>query len=260
MKIYSNEKRIASRAKWGRRTSMAGLIILMLGMLASLSPGYLINQPDDQWLKASALGDFLLRGGWVYVSMSALLFGFILGQIGNSSMRQFQKSPRPDQVVSRALKGFDDRNHLYAWATPGDLVFAGPAGIFVFITRDLAGKLNVIDGKVKQSFSLRRFFAFGQEAPGLPVAEAQDAADKVSEWLTQAVGGEEPVPVKPIVVFTNDKAELEVESAAAPVIHHKQLKNHLRNELRNNRISRSVLQKAVAQLDEEAARRGAEVE
>lgn len=259
MQIYVNSKRIASRAKVGRRASLAGLLILGLGMLTSLSPGYIATRPEGHWLSTSALGQWLVFGGWLYISMTALLLGFFLGQIGNANMRRFQKSPRPDEVVARALKGFDDRNHLYAFATPGDLVFAGPAGLYAIVTRDLEGEVKVINDRVKQSFTWRRFFAFGQETPGLPVADAEAAAQKVSAWLHKQGATAEPAAVQPLVVFTNDKAQLEVQNASQPVLHQKQLKAFLREQLRAARVSKSDLTSVVEHLDAEAQRQGAQV-
>jgi len=259
MQIYVNSKRITNRAKIGRRASLAGLLILGLGMLASLAPGYIATRSAEHWLQASPLGQWLMGGGWLYISMTALLLGFFLGQIGNANMRRFQKSPRPDEVVARALKGFDDRNHLYAFATPGDLVFAGPAGLYAIVTRDLDGELKVINNRIKQAFHWRRFFAFGQEAPGLPVADAEVAAQKVSEWLHKQGATTEPPAVQPLVIFTNDKAQLEVQSASQPVMHHKQLKQYLRNELRAARVSKTDLASIVEHLDAEAQRRGAQI-
>lgn len=262
MQTYVNSKRITSRAKLGRRASLIGLLILAIGMLASLSPGYIVSRPEGHWLRQAELGQWLVNGGWLYVSMLALLVGFFLGQFGNANMRRFQKSPRPDEVVARALKGFDDRNHLYAWATPGDLVFAGPAGVFSIVTRDLEGQVTVANNRIKQPFSLRRFLAFGQEAPGLPVADAEVAAEKVSEWLQKndVISESDEVEVQPLVVFTNDKVELEVQSATQPVLLHKQLKQYLRNQLRESRISKDTLASIVEALDAEAERRGATVE
>ena len=41
MQVYVNEKYIADRAKMGRRTSMIGLMILGVGMVATFAPGWL---------------------------------------------------------------------------------------------------------------------------------------------------------------------------------------------------------------------------
>ncbi|RME44881.1 MAG: hypothetical protein D6791_12120, partial [Chloroflexi bacterium] len=231
---------------------------LMLGMLASFSPSMIAGwQESGNSLADTALAQWLLNGGWVTASMLCLLVGFILGQLGNQNMRRFMRSPRSDQVVARALKGFDDRNKLYVWATPVDLVFAGPAGVYTITTRDLDGEITIANDRVRQPFRWRRFFAFGQEPGGQPALEAQQMAEKLRRWLAEKLGPDAQFEVKPLVVFTNDKARLQVQSASAPVVHHKNLKQHLRKELRNQRINKDVLTAIIEQLDSEAERRGA---
>lgn len=259
MRIYTNEKFIEKRTKLGRRTSMAGLVILMIGMAASFSPGLIAGWAESgNELANTALAQWLVGGGWLFVSMGALLIGFLLGQIGNANVRSFATSPRADQVVAKALKGFDDRNHLYAWAEPTDLVLAGPAGIFSFVTRSIGGTITIRDGKVKQPFSIRRLiFAFGQEPAGLPGEEAQGDANKLGAWLAEQIGSDEPVGVKPIVVFTNEKVQLDVQDSDVPIIHYKQLKQYLNKEIRGNRLDKTTLTKSIESLDAEAVRRGA---
>ncbi|HEY52329.1 MAG TPA: hypothetical protein G4N94_02600, partial [Caldilineae bacterium] len=116
-------------------------------------------------------------------------------------------------------------------------------------------------GKIKQPFSFRRIlFAFGQEPGGLPAEEAIGEANKLGEWLAEQLGSDEPVPVKPLVVFTNEKAELDVQDSTVPIIHYKQLKQYLNKELRGSRLNKTTLTAAIAKLDEEAERRGAEAE
>jgi len=143
MRIYTNNNLILKKGKLGRRLSMAGLIILGLGMLASFAPGMI-----QKWIDSGnelAQNPFILwtyNGGWLYLSLGALILGFILGQIGNAYMRRFLKPRRPDAVIAQALKGFDDRNRLYAWASPIDLAFAGPAGVFAIVTRDVGGQIT----------------------------------------------------------------------------------------------------------------------
>jgi len=262
MRIYTNEKFIEKRTKLGRRTSMAGLVILMIGMAASFSPGFIAGwETSNPDLYNTFWAQWLVGGGWLFVSMGALLIGFLLGQIGNANVRSFAAHPRADQVIAKALKGFDDRNHLYAWAEPTDLVLAGPAGIFAFVTRGIGGNVTIRDGKVKQPFSIRRLiFAFGQEPAGLPGEEAQGDANKLGAWLSEQIGNDEPVAVQPLVVFTNENVQLDVQDSDVPIIHYKQLKQHLNKEIRGKRLDKTTLTKSVESLDAEAERRGAEVE
>ncbi len=260
MRIYANNDTIAKKGKLGRRLSMAGLLILGLGMLASFAPGTIAK-----WIETGnslAENPFILwtyNGGWLYLSMGALIGGFILGQIGNQYMRRYLRPNRPDIIISKALKGFDDRNRLYVWASPVDLVFVGPAGIYAIVGRDLAGRIEIVDGKVKIPFSLRKIlFFFGDEGAGRPLDEAQLDAAKLEEWLKKELGEEAPLSVRPLVVFTNDKATLDVKKTDVPVVHYKQLKSFLRGQLKNKPLSKTTLQQVIEVMDAYAESKGAQ--
>lgn len=260
MQIYANTNYIQRRAKLGRRASLLGLAILAIGMVASFAPGW-IDRASDQGnsLAQSPLAQWLIGGGWLFVAFGALFVGFVIGQAGNHYMRRFQRSPRSDEVVAKALKGFDDRNHLYAWSTPGDLVFAGPTGIYSIATRDQGGNISIVGDRVRQPFSLRRaLLSFGQEGAGAPVQDAQASANKLGSWLQAELSAAELVAVNPLVVFINEKAQLEVEGASAPIVHIRQLKQYLRSQTCGAALSRETLKAAIERLDAEAERRGAE--
>jgi len=258
MRVYANNEAIAKKGKLGRRLSMAGLIILGLGMLASFSPGTI-----QKWIDTGnplAQNPFILwvyQGGWLYLSMAALIGGFVLGQIGNSYMRRYLRPNRPDTVIAKALKGFDDRNRLYVWASPVDLVFVGPAGIYAIVGKDLAGPVEIVDGKVKTPFSLRKIlFFFGDESAGRPLDEAQYDAEKLEKWLREQLGEAFNVHVQPLVVFTNDKVQLKVSDPDAPVIPYKQLKSYLRTQLKRKPITKPALQRVVEVMDAYAESQG----
>ncbi len=259
MRVYANNKLIAKKGVFGRRLSMAGLIILGLGMLASFAPSIIQKWIASQNpLAQTPFVQWVFKGGWVYLSMVALILGFILGQIGNHYMRRYLRPLRPDMIIAKALKAFDDRNRLYVWSSPADLVFAGPAGIFAIATNDTAGKITLHNGKVQTPFSFKKIlFFFGAEGTGRPLDEARLGAEKLSEWLTENLGEEASQIVQPLVVFTSDKADLTVEDADMPVLQYKQLKSYLRTQLRSKPINKSTLRQAIAALDAYAENKGA---
>jgi len=257
MRIYANKTLITKKGILGRRISMAGLIILGIGMLSSFAPSFIQKwQNSGNALAQNSFVQWVFTGGWIYLSMGALILGFILGQIGNFYMRRFLRPVRPDMIISRALKGFDDRNRLYVWASPVDLVAVGPAGIFTFATRDTGGKITLRNGKVKTPFSLRKIlFFFGDESLGRPLDEAKSDAARLTDWLSERVEGE--VEVTPLVVFTNDKAVLTIEDDDVPVLHYKQLKSFLRSQNRTRPINKKLLSQVVDVMDAYATASGA---
>ena len=260
MRVYANNEAIIKKGNWGRRLSVAGLLILGLGMLASFAPGMIQKwEASGNPLAQNPFIQWIYGGGWFYLSMGALIGGFILGQIGNSYMRRYLRPQRPDMVVAKALKGFDDRNRLYVWSSPIDLAFVGPAGIYAIVGRDLSGPIEIVDGRVKTPFSIRKLlFFFGSESGGHPIAEAQMDAEKLETWLKARLGEDARVTVHPLVVFTNDKADLKISDPDAPVIHYKQLKSYLRSQLKNKPITKPALQQVVEVMDAYAEQQGAQ--
>ncbi len=83
MKIIKNAKIIKNRNTIGQACSLGSLLILGLGLYLSF--------------QEQLIG----------LALIALIVGFILSQIGIFMGNRWGKSPRPDEVISASLKGFD---------------------------------------------------------------------------------------------------------------------------------------------------------
>ena len=83
MNIIINETLIKRNAKIAQFSMIGGLIVLAGGMVLSFSPNY---------------------ARYFYLSLLALLFGFILSQIGIYFTNRFGRRPRPDEQLNQALK------------------------------------------------------------------------------------------------------------------------------------------------------------
>lgn len=205
MQVITNEKLIKNRARLGRVASFAGLAILILGLVASLSP---------QWLLAS---------------FGCLLVGFLLSQVGIYNANRWVKEPRPDQTLDKILKGFDDRYHLYNYVLPAPHVLLTPFGFCVINPKDQGGKVRCQGKKWHHEAGWKRIWRlFGQEGLGNPTKEVQAEVEKLRRFLAQRVPGEE-APIEGVVVFTNPQVDLETENPAVPVLDGKQFKSFLRS-------------------------------
>ena len=85
MQIVTNESLIKRNARIGQVTSIAGLGVLVAGMIISFTRPELFV--------------------W---SLVALLAGFTLSQIGISFGNRWGRRPRPDEVLDASLQGLDD--------------------------------------------------------------------------------------------------------------------------------------------------------
>jgi hypothetical protein len=204
MQVSTNEKLISRRRRLGTYASFAGLGVLVVGMISSF------------------------RMQYIWYSLIFLIVGFLLAQFGNYNLRRWGRSPRPDEVIETALKGFDDRYHLYSWTLPAPFVLLSPQGLYSFVTRDQTGEITVNGSQWRSKFSLgRALLAFAQEGMGNPTSEAQEGASRLGNWI-RAELPDVPVEVLPAVVFINPKAQLQVNDPAVPVMDAASLKKWLR--------------------------------
>ena len=204
MQVSTNEKLIARRRRIGTYASFGGLGVLLAGMIASFQVQY------------------------IWYSLIALVAGFLLAQFGNYNLRRWGRSPRPDQVIETALKGFDDRYHLYSWSLPAPLVLLSPQGVYSFVTRDQAGEITVNGSQWRSKFTIgRALLAFAQEGLGNPSSEALEGASRLASWIKTELP-DVAIEVQPAVVFINAKAQLQVDEPTVPVMDAASLKKWLR--------------------------------
>jgi len=228
MRVTTNTKLIKRRSRFGTYASLGGIAILGLGMFASFQPKY------------------------VWVSLVALVAGFVLAQYGNYNLRRYGRSPRPDQIVEESLKGFDDRYHLYAWSLPVPYALLTPQGLYSFTTRDQAGQISVNGAQWKSKFSLgRALLAFSQEGMGNPTQEAQANAAKLTEWIRSKLP-ESTVTAQPAIIFIDPRAELQVTDPVVPVLDTKGVKKWLRGGGKGENIKAAEFRALEALFDETA--------
>ena len=204
MRVSTNDKLIRRRRRFGTYASLGGLAVLALGMVASL------------------------RMQYAWISLVALIVGFLLAQYGNYNLRRWGRSPRPDQVLEEALKGFDDRYHLYSWALPAPFVLLSPQGVYGFVTRDQTGQITSTGSQWRSKFSAGRvLLMFAQEGLGNPTSEALENIGRLDSWIKQQ-SPELAVSLQPVIVFINERAQLNITDPTVPVLDAKGLKKWLR--------------------------------
>src|SRR5690348_14839638 len=101
MRLITNEKVVKRNAAIGKYATIAGLVILIGGVVVSLNT-QTSNNPAYQW-----------------IPLGTLIVGFILSNVGTYYMNRFGREPRSDTALDGALKGFDDKYRLYNYYLPG---------------------------------------------------------------------------------------------------------------------------------------------
>ncbi len=222
MKVVTNSKLIKRNAKIGQYTSIGALVILGIGLYISF------KMPDK----------------FVY-SLLALLLGFLMSQIGMYYGNRWGRSPRPDELIDKALKGLGREYTVYHYVTAASHLLAGPAGIWTLMPYYQSGKIVYEKKRWKSKgggFLQSYLRLFGQENMGHPEIESETEIEATKRYLSKILPeGSEVPPIKALLLFTSPKAELNVEGAPLPAITPKDLKDFMRERSKDDPIRELML-------------------
>ncbi len=209
MKTVTDIKKIQRNAKIGKYANTGALIVLGIGLYVSFS------RPDQ----------FALSAG-------ALLIGFFLSQLGMYYGNRWGRTPRPDEVIDKSMKGLGREYTIYHYVTPVSHLILGPAGIWVILPYLISGTVvyekkrwKVKGGGFAQSY-LR---LFGQENIGRPDLEASSEVESLTRYFKRVLPPTtEMPPIRSALFFAHPKVELHVEESPLPVLTPKNLKDFMR--------------------------------
>jgi len=249
MKIYRNVSEIKRKETLGRRLSLFGLGILFVGLIASFVPSWF---PPTVIPSGNPLVEFLQQY-WTWISFAALPLGFLFASFGSYYVNRFARRrwpgmktvARPDEVLERNMKGFDDKYSYFAWSLPANQVIVGPSGVMVLALRSDRGKVSVQGDKWKEPFSFSRFFTvFAREGVGNPALELDEQMRKLRAVIEQAplpAGSAATVPIEPVAVFLNPEMQITLENPSVAVLRVDQLKDYVRKRTREVKVSPATM-------------------
>lgn len=217
MIIKTNETLIKRNRKIAQACSIGGLTILIAGMFVSF------RMPDK-----------------IAIAMGALIIGFVLSQIGIYFTNRWGRNPRPDEILNQALKGLDNKYHLFHYTTPVGHFLVGPAGLWILSTRHQRGTITFSNSRWHQKGGNLYLKIFGQEGLGRPDLELEHDIGKMENFIKELFP-EEPLPViKAALVFTSDRVKIDVaekDNPSAPTFHINKLKEFIRKTAKNKPVS-----------------------
>jgi hypothetical protein len=211
MYIISNDRLIHRNNRLGLIATIAGLVVLGIGMYISFTKPKLIS-----------------------FSMLALLFGFILSQVGIYYSNRWGRSPRPDEVLSGSLKSLDNKYSLYHYCTPVSHLLVGPAGIWILQPHIQKGTITYEKGRWKQRGGNWYLKIFAQEGLGRPDLEVSGERNALEKFLKENFPDDE-LEVNTALVFMHPKVEIAIpedETPPAETIHVTKLKDYLRKSVK----------------------------
>jgi hypothetical protein len=223
MKIIKNEKAIARNAKIG------GIVTIL--SLATLGGGMYITFTKPELL---------------YISIVALLAGFILSQIGIYYTNRWGRKPRPDELIDQALKGLDDHYALYHYQTPAAHVLVGPAGIWTFIPKHQRGTITYSKNRWRQKGGglMQGYLRmFAQEGIGRPDLEVESDLERLGRYIQKKLPGVALPPIQSALVFFHPEVDLQADDAPVPALFGKKLKDFIRKAAKEKSTSSEIIEK-----------------
>ena len=222
MKVITNEKLIKRNSRLGQIATIAGLLVLVGGMFISFRyPNY---------------------AGFSWI---ALLVGFALSQLGLYFGNRWGRHPRPDELIDQGLKGLNEQYSLYHYTTPVAHLLVGPSGLWVIMPYYQVGKIVYEKGRWKQKgggFMQRYLRAFAQEGLGRPDLEGPAEAQTINRFIRKRLPEDVELPEANIaLVFTNEKAELEIDDAPILTLPIKKLKESIRKSAKEKPLSPDLI-------------------
>lgn len=215
MKNVTNTKLIKRNAAIGKYTSIFALVVLGIGL-------YITFKMPDRFA----------------YSMGCLLVGFLLSQVGIYFGNRWGRSPRPDEIINKNLKGMGREYTIYHYITPASHLLIGPAGIWTLLPLHQGGKISH-DGKRWRTrgggFARSYLRIFGQENIGRPDLEVNAEKQSLTNYLSRLLPEGTQVPdIRSALLFTDPNVQLDVERAPLPALTPKDLKDFLKKQAKEN--------------------------
>jgi hypothetical protein len=217
MKIITNEKLVKRNARIGQVATVAGLLVLVGGMVLTF------RNPN-----------------FAYLAWIALILGFAFSQIGLSFSNRWGRHPRPDEQIDQGLKGLSDQYSIYHYTTPAAHLLVGPSGLWVILPYYQTGNIVYEKKRWRQKGGgvMQRYMrVFGQEGLGRPELEASEQVSSLDQYFKKNLPDLELEKPNVVIVFVNERAELSVEDAPILTLPVKQLKNTIRKSAKSKPLA-----------------------
>jgi len=227
MKIVSDTKLIKRNKKIGSIITIVALGILAIGLYFSFTKPELIS-----------------------VTFGSLLLGFLLSQIGIYFTNRWGRSPRPDELLTSALKGLENSYTLYHYKAGVPHLLIGPTGVWGLIPISVGGTITFDEQKMRFRQKGGNFYLklFGQENLGRPELDARYVVSDFAKFASKNFPEIEIPEVQPVLVFTNKKATLDLADSPLPAVPLEKLKDFIRKRSKEVTVPAAVVQQLLKTL------------
>ena len=220
MKIVIDEKMVARNKKLSSIFRWASFIIMLAGLFIVFQPE-VVNNPT-----------------LTTVVFAIIIVGFLLSSISNFLGSRFGRSPRPDELIDKSLKGLDDRFSIYHYELPIPHLLVGPGGVWSIIPSYVDGEIEFNQKKkiwVRKGGSvLNKFLA--RETLGRPDKEFATHQKDLDQFIKQNNLNFNLSLNKVVVLMHKNAAVGEQVDSEIQVLPADKLKYKLRKQSKENQL------------------------
>jgi hypothetical protein len=201
MRVYLNEQRLKRNRQLATILFVGSLVILFGGLLIS----YTVTPANY---------------GLMLIPLVAMPVGLLTTWWSVRLTNQYVRKPHAEDVMQAAFKGASAHSIAYHYLFKANHVLVCPQGVYAFVARFQDGLLRVQGEHIFKAGSRNPIGGFltvmRQEQMGSPIREAQVAAADLQSQLDEALaetenGSNLDLVVQPVVVFTSNKADLDIQ-------------------------------------------------
>jgi len=209
MRVFLNEQRVKRNRRLATYLFFVSIVILLGGLVISYTVGP--TNPD-----------------LMIVPLIAMPVGLLTTWLSVRLTNQYVRKPYAEDVLRAAFKGVSPHSVAYHYLFKANHVLVCQQGVYAFLARFQEGNFRVTGDQVINPRARGPFGSFmilmRQEQLGTPIREAQAAAGELQIVLDEAlkeanIDNTIAVVVQPVVVFTAEKADLDIrEEPPIPVV------------------------------------------
>ncbi|MDO9085876.1 MAG: NERD domain-containing protein [Anaerolineaceae bacterium] len=145
MKIYIDQKAVKRNALIGKFLRWISLGCMLIGLIAVFSQEISANTTLFS------------------IFFSIMIVGVLLSSVSAFFTTRYGKSPRPDEMIDKSFKGFDDRYQIFHYQSSIPHLLVGPAGIWSITPTFVDGEITFDEKKNnwihKKNSLLNRFLS-----------------------------------------------------------------------------------------------------
>jgi hypothetical protein len=190
--------------------------------------------------------------GRLELAYGSLFLGFILVNIGAGFTNRWGRTPAPDQAIDDLLKGLDDRYTIVHYRLGAEHVLFAPGGVLTLLPKYERGQVTYDGKRWRQTgvSGVNKFF--GVESLGNPVLDAAGEANALERRLKKILKGEELPKIQPVIVFLNDRTQVNAEDSPVPALHPSKIKEFIRRMPKSGPLRADLLQRVLESIGENA--------